>query len=223
MQALALSKDTLEILKNMSAINNSLKFEEGSVLKTVSPAGSVIMEATVAETFPITFSIYELNKFLNVLNLPTMKDAELMFEDDKKVVIKAGKTKINYFFANEGFVQHPGKTVVLPTVDLDVIVTEQDLDGFTRAAAALGHKILEFRAEGGNAFLVASTPEMDTSNDYVVELCDTEAEDGSYRIKAENFRVLNGDYHIQVCAKGIMRVQHQTRPIACFFGLERTA
>lgn len=217
----SLSRDTQEILKNMSSINNSLKFEAGSVLRTVNATGSIVMEADIAETFPQTFSIYELNKLLAVLNLQTMRDAELVFDDDKKVVIQAGRNKVDYFFTNESFVTHPGKQMVLPSADMSLTVSEADLEGFTKAAATLGHKILEFRAEGGQAFLVASTPELDTSNDYVVGMGDTEAADGRYRIKSENFKVLSGDYDIVICARGIMSATHKTRPVRYFFGLER--
>lgn len=219
---LSLSRDTQEILKNMSTINNSLKFEAGNVLRTMNASGSIVMEADIAETFPQTFSIYELNKLLAVLNLQTMRDAELAFEDDgKKVVIQAGRNKVDYFFTSESFVTHPGKSMKIPSADLSLTVSEADLEGFTKAAATLGHKILEFRAEGGEVSLVASTPELDTSNDYVVGMGQTEAADGRYRIKADNFKVLPGDYDIVICARGIMSAFHKSRPVRYFFGLER--
>lgn len=227
MSGFALSPETLQILKNMAAINPSLKFTAGNVLRTVAPAGSILMEATVAETFPVDFSIYELSKLLTVLNLPNMKGAELHFDDpnNAKMTIKAAKAKIDYFFTSNKFTAHPGKQIALPSVDLEVIVTEADLDSFTKAASALDHKILEFRAEGGKAYLVASTPALDTSNDYVQEL-ELDASkpvpvDGSYKIKADSFKVLPGDYLIQICGKGIMSCKHQTREVIYHFGLER--
>lgn len=221
-----LSKDTLEVLKVMSTINNSLKFEAGSTLKTISAGGSIIMEAEIAETFPQGFSIYEMNRFLNVLNLANMKDAQLEFNDGNKVTIRSGKSKVDYYFSSETFVQHPGKQIQLPTVDLKVTLTEEDIDNFVKGAAALGHKILAFRAVGGAVSLVATTPEVDTSNDMEIglDLEDgaTAPADGTYRIKLENLKVLPGDYVVEICGRGIIRLEHKTRKVITFIGLEKT-
>lgn len=220
-----LSNDTREILKVMASINNSLKFVAGNELKTISANGSVIMEATIEETFPQGFSIYEMNRFLNVLGLPNMKEAALEFNDEKKVTIRSGKSHVNYFFSSDEFAQHPGKAIVLPTVDLDVNLTQEDIDNFVKGAAALGHKILAFRAAGGVVSLVATTPEMDTSNDMEIELAleegATAPTDGEYKIKLEYVKLLPGDYRVQICAKGIMRLEHKTRKVVSFIGLEK--
>lgn len=220
-QVIKLSKDTLEIIKNASTINNSMRFSVGNSIKTINAAGNVIMEATIDETLPVEFSIYELNKFLSVLNLPNMKDAELVFEDDKKVTIQSGKSKIQYYFTDASFTTHPNKDINLPSVDLETEVEADTLEGFTKAASALGHKILAFRVQTGKALLVATTPDIDTSNDYVYELGDTTAADGEYKLKIENLKIIPGDYTIQICAKGLMKLVHKTRPLTFFLGLER--
>lgn len=220
-----ISKETLEILKVMASINNSIKILAGNVLKTISPNGSVIMETEIAETFPQDFAIYELNRLLAVLNLNNMKDAVLEFSDDKKIVIRAGKVAIDFFFANEEFVSHPGKTVQLPSVDLSVELTQENIDDFVKGAAALGHKILAFRAENGVVKLVATTPEIDTSNNMEIELPAVDGAeapiDGEYKIKLEYVKLIPGDYLIQICSRGIMRLEHKTRKVVSFIGLER--
>ena len=58
-----LSQKTNEVLKNFSSINNSLLFNEGTVLRTVSPTKSVMGRAEVTESFPRQFAIYDLNQF----------------------------------------------------------------------------------------------------------------------------------------------------------------
>ena len=62
-----LSKETQDILKNFSEINQSLAFKEGKVLKTVSPQKNNLARAEVTEHFPQDFAVYELNKFLGDL------------------------------------------------------------------------------------------------------------------------------------------------------------
>lgn len=150
-----------------------------------------------------------------------MKDAELHFDDDKKVVIKSGRTKIDYFFTADGFVVHPGKSIVLPSEDLVLEVTQEDLENIIKSASTLGHKILEFRVKEGKLSLAATTPAVDTSNDMVIEYGDTEAEDGSFKIKFDHMKLIPGDYHITICSKGISVFQHKTRKVKTYIGLEK--
>ena len=223
-QQVKLSKNTLEILKMMATINGSMAFKAGNKLRTISPGGGAIFaEAEITEEFPIPFNIYELGKFLGVLNLATMKDATLLFEDDKKVVIKgAGSSKINYFFTAESFVTAPDKEIKLPSVELDVTLSEETIDGFMRAASALGHKIMALVVRSGNAFLVATNPDQgDASNDYEVDLGPVEeAPDASYKLKIENVKLLPGAYRVQVCARGMVAFLNEERKLKVFVGLE---
>lgn len=144
-----LSKEELEVLRNVSTINNSLKFKEGNVIKTISPCQAILLEAEIDSMFPQEFSIYELNKFLNVLSLPTLKDASLVFDDDKKVTIDGGTSRVQYYFTDQSFINHPDKAINLPSVDLTALIQGETLDGFEKAASALGHKILAFRVVDG--------------------------------------------------------------------------
>jgi len=76
-----LSEDTINVLKNFSAINQSLQVKPGNTLKTISPLKTVFVEATVTETFPREVAVYDLNKLLAKVSL--YKEAELEFGDDK--------------------------------------------------------------------------------------------------------------------------------------------
>lgn len=220
-----LSQETLGVLKIASSINKSLAFKAGNEIKTVSATGSIVMEATVAETFPADFAIYELPKLLGVLALPSFKDAELVFEDDvdTHMVIKAGSSKIKYFYTPEDFAKHPGKSIVLPKVDVDVNIQKDVLEAFEKTAAALGHKFMKFKVDNKNLFLIATTPEVDTSNDYIVDLGENQADDFEAMIKLENLRLVSGDFNVQLLkmgGRGISKWSHLTRKINTFIGLE---
>lgn len=220
-----LSQETLGVLKIASSINKSLAFKAGNEIKTVSATGSIVMEATVAETFPADFAIYELPKLLGVLALPSFKDAELVFEDDvdTHMVIKAGSSKIKYFYTPEDFAKHPGKSITLPKVDVDVNIQKDTLDAFEKTAAALGHKFMKFKVDNKHLYLIATTPEVDTSNDYVVDLGENQADDFEAMIKLENLRLVSGDFNVQLLkmgGRGISKWSHLTRKINTFIGLE---
>ena len=75
-----LSDTTLSVLKNYSTINPNIVITEGYQLKTISVARNVLSTVELAEKFPQSFGIYDLNEFLNVLSL--VDSPRLKFEKD---------------------------------------------------------------------------------------------------------------------------------------------
>lgn len=241
-QRIKLSKDTLQILKNFSDINNTMSFSVGSNLKIVSPSESIAAVAVIPETFPVDFSIYEMNRFLNVLSLSNMADAELVFGDDKKVIVQCKQTKVDYYFSSKRIVDATsGKTPAYPSADFVTILDADTLDGLEKAASVLGHKYLKIVAKDGKGTLIATSPDIDTSNDYVIELADVfahpliqgendrqipdvnnkiPAPDGEYLVKFENIRNIPGSYQLTVANKQMAGFKHLERSVHYFVGLE---
>ena len=93
-----LSESTVNLLKNFSSINQSILFKEGNKLRSISVMKNILAEATISEEFPKDFGIYDLNQFLNGLSLHN--SPELDFENNQFVVIKEGKMRSKYFFAD---------------------------------------------------------------------------------------------------------------------------
>lgn len=116
-----LSDKTLTLLKNFSGINQSMLFKEGNKLRTISVMKNILAEATIAEEFPKDFGIYDLNQFLNGLNLH--QQAELDFENNGYVMIREGKMRSKYFFADPSvIVTPPDKEISLPSEDRKSVV-----------------------------------------------------------------------------------------------------
>ena len=92
-----LSKSTLDILKNFKEINQSILFKQGNSLKTISVMKNILAEATIEEELPKDFGIYDLSQFLNGIDLHQSPDLD--FSNDNHVVIKEGKIRSKYFFA----------------------------------------------------------------------------------------------------------------------------
>ena len=72
-----LSKSTLDILKNFSTINQSIRFKKGNLLTTLSIQKNILSRAHVEEEFPKDFAIYDLSEFLSAMLL--FKDPEFGF------------------------------------------------------------------------------------------------------------------------------------------------
>ena len=99
MTIMKLSESTVNLLKNFSSINQSILFKAGNKLRTISVMKNILVEANVnEEEFDKDFGIYDLNQFLNGLSLHS--SPELDFTSDEYVVIKEGRMRSKYFFAD---------------------------------------------------------------------------------------------------------------------------
>ena len=100
-----LSVKTIDVLKNFSAINQSLIFPQGSTIKTLSPKRNILAIANIEEKIPERFAIYELNQFLGVLSLFSEPDIDIK---QHHVQISNGSGHVsNYFFAEESMIEAP--------------------------------------------------------------------------------------------------------------------
>jgi hypothetical protein len=61
-----LSTETLNVLKNFSAINEGIEFKKGNTLKTMSSGKTVLAEASLKDSFTDEFCVDDLNEFLQV-------------------------------------------------------------------------------------------------------------------------------------------------------------
>ena len=128
-----LSDKTIKLLKNFSSINQSILFKEGSKLRTISVMKNILAEATVDEEFPKDFGIYDLVQFLNGLDLH--ETPELDFTRDEHVVIKEGKMRSKYFFADPSvIISPPDKPLSLPTQDVCFVLKSQQLEKLKKAS-----------------------------------------------------------------------------------------
>ena len=104
-KTMKLSEKTLNILKNFSSINQSILVKQGNQLRTISVAKNILAEAEIKEEFPRDFAIYDLNQFLNGLSLH--QDPEMDFSPDSYILIREGKHRVKYFYADPNVIISP--------------------------------------------------------------------------------------------------------------------
>jgi hypothetical protein len=75
-----LSEQTIETLKYLSTINPSILLKEGDVLSTFSPQKTIYAEVKIEEEIPKEAGIYDLKKFLSVIN-GLFSDPEIDFHE----------------------------------------------------------------------------------------------------------------------------------------------
>lgn len=126
-KTMKISDKTLTLLKNFSNINQSILFKQGKELRTISVMKNILAEATIEEDVPKDFGIYDLNQFLNGLALH--QKPGLDFENESYVVIKEGRMRSKYFFADpKVIVTPPEKEITLPSEDVAFTVSTEQLD-----------------------------------------------------------------------------------------------
>jgi hypothetical protein len=213
-----LSDKTLTLLKNFSSINQSILFKQGNSLRTISVMKNILAEATVEEEFTKDFGIYDLNQFLNGLNLH--QNAELDFQNDGYVVIKEGKSRSKYFFADPNvIITPPEKDITLPSEDVAFTLDTKELDKLLKAAAIYQLQDLSVIGEAGVVKLVVRDKKNDTSNDFSVIVGETEDE-FSFNFKVENIKILPGNYEVVISRKLLSRFKNTGFDVTYHIALE---
>ena len=213
-----LSDKTISVLKNFSSINQSILFKEGNKLRTISVMKNILAEATVSEDFSRDFGIYDLNQFLNGLSLH--QDPELDFAQDGYVVIREGRSRSKYFFADPNvIVTPPEKAINLPSEDVCFQLSTEQLDKLLKASAVYQLPDLSAIGENGVVKLVVRDKKNDTSNDYAVVVGETDNE-FCFNFKVENIKVLPGTYEVVVSQKLLSRFTSKNHDLTYYIALE---
>ena len=213
-----LSDRTINLLKNFSSINQSILFKEGNSLRTISVMKNILAEANIAEDIPRDFGIYDLNQFLNGLNLH--QSAELDFQNDGYVVIKEGRSRSKYFFADPNvIVTPPEKSISLPSEDVCFTLDTNQLDKLLKAAAVYQLPDLSAVGEDGVVKLVVRDKKNETSNDFSVVVGETECE-FSFNFKVENIKIIPGSYDVVVSKKLLSRFKSTQYDLTYYIALE---
>ena len=213
-----LSDKTISVLKNFSSINQSILFKEGNKLRTISVMKNILAEATVNEEFAKDFGIYDLNQFLNGLSLHS--SPELDFANDGYVVIREGKSRSKYFFADPNvIVTPPEKAINLPTEDVCFVLTSQQLEKLKKAASIYQLPDISAVGEAGVIKLVARDKKNDTSNDFSIIVGETDQE-FVFNFKEENLKIVPGSYDVVVSQKLLSKFTNQNIDVTYFIALE---
>jgi len=213
-----LSESTVNLLKNFSSINQSILFKAGNKLRTISVMKNILVEANVSEEFPKDFGIYDLNQFLNGLSLH--QNAELDFTNDEYVVIKEGKSRSKFFFADPNvIVAPPEKEITLPSEDVEFVLTSQQLEKLKKAASVYQVPDISAIGENGVVKLVASDKKNDTSNDFSIIVGETDSE-FVFNFKEENLKIVPGNYDVVVSSKLLSRFTNQNQDVTYYIALE---
>jgi len=213
-----LSESTLSLLKNFSTINQSILFKKGNKLRTISVMKNILAEATITEELPKDFGIYDLNQFLNGLGLHHQPDLD--FGNDGHVVIKEGRMRSKYFFADPNvIITPPDKEISIPTEDVSFELSTQQLDKLLKAAGIYQLPDLAVKGGDGVVKLVVRDKKNDTSNSFSVIVGETD-KTFTFNFKIENIKILPGTYEVVVSQKLLSKFTNTDCDLKYYIALE---
>ena len=213
-----LSDKTLSLLKNFSTINQSILFKKGTKLSTISVMKNILAEATIEDELPKDFGIYDLGQFLNGLSLHN--DPELDFQDDSYVVIKEGRSRSKYFFADpQVIVTPPEKQMTLPSEDVAFDLSTDQLDKLLKAAGI--YQLPDWAVVGKNGVVKIQVRDKknDTSNDFAITVGETD-DSFEFNFKVENIKILPGTYDVVVSQRLLSRFTSKNQDLTYYIALE---
>ena len=214
-----LSENTFQVLKNFSNINNSITVKSGSTLRTVSVAENILAVAEVQEEFPQDFSIYDLTEFISGLYIPSMRDPEFSFGNDKYVQIKKDNFSLKYFFADPSLIKQPPLNDIQMDEDIKFSLSSDNLETLQRAASVYQLPDLTVMGDGENIIVSVRDKENDTSNAFSITVGETDDE-FVLNLKVENVRIMKGDYDVIMSKRLISKFINKKIPLTYWIALE---
>jgi len=212
-----LSSETVQILKNLSTINQSILIKPGKQLNSMSVMKNILVKADIPEEFERTVAIYDLNQFLNCLSLIPGAEIEL---NDNSIVITDGKTSIDYRYSDPSVITAPPeKELTLPSEDVCVVLTEEQLESVKKAAAVLQIADVSLVGDAEKIYLTVRDKKNSGSNTYKVEVGDTE-DVFCFNMKVENLKLISGDYDVTISSKNLAYFTNHGRPVSYFVAME---
>lgn len=218
-----LSNETLNVLKNFASIQPNIVFRSGNEIKTIAEAKNIVAKATISETIPQDFGIYDLNDFLSSMSLfssPSFAFAA----DGKSATLSEGKSSLTYFFSDESSLTFPQKDVAMPPIDVSFVLTADTLAALRKATSLLSVSNISVESQGAGIVVRVKDPKNSTSNSYGTEV-DGQPNGHTFKFHFDvsNFKILPGDYDVNISGKLISHFKHKTLPIEYWIALEKSS
>ena len=219
-----LSDRSLQVLKNFSGINPNIIIRSGNTIRTMAEARNILAMATVDESFPKDFGIYDLNEFIGVLGL--VDRPRLKFEDEYVLVgDSTGRSKVRYFFSSEETLTAPSKDVTMPEPEVTFVLTNDTLNKLKRAASTLGHDQVSITGKDGVLSLSVVDSENSTSNTYSIDIDGEFTSDAQFNVimNISNLKILPGDYEVQLSSKSISQFKNKEVNVTYWIAIHQSS
>ena len=212
------SNEMCDVLKSFSGINQSIWVDEGNVLRTISPAKTILAKATVEEDFDSPFGIYDLNQFLGCLSL--VENAEIDLKDTY-MRIHNDRNKIKYGYVEKDIINTPpAKEMKLPSEDVTFVLTNDVMQKVMQSCNVMQFPNVVVEVKDNQLSLVACDIKNPGGNRFEAFVCEHEGE-YSFTYRSDNLKVMPFDYNVSISDKGISKWSSRPEKVEYFIALER--
>tara|TARA_B100000424_G_C22872964_1_gene464880 strand:+ start:394 stop:1068 length:675 start_codon:yes stop_codon:yes gene_type:complete len=218
-----ISANTVNILKNFASINSNIVIKPGQKLMTISEAKNILAQASIPEEFGTQVGIYDLQEFLNVLNLVDTPNIQLD-QSYMHVRSQSGRELVKYYYADTEMLTSPTKPIEMPDPDVSFNLDVNTLSSLKRASGIFGHGQLLIEPSEGCIKLSVVDPENATANTYSIEV------DGEYTsapfkfvLNISNLRMVSDDYKVKISKKLISEFTNEASNLTYWIALEKSS
>ena len=199
-----LSKETIDVLKNFSNINQNILIKEGDTVRTMSTMKNILASAKVKEEFGQEFGIYDLTEFLGVMSL--VSDPEIKFENNSFLTINGAGANIKYFFSDPSILISPPDVFNAPETDVQLTISQETLSNVLKASAVMQlPDVVISKTQGDEPATISVTDLKNvTSNSFSEKIDDRATEGYTFNFKADNLKMIQGNYDVNVSTTALV-------------------
>jgi hypothetical protein len=209
-----LSPETIEVLKNFATINQSLIFEEGNTLATVSQQKTIMAKAQITDDIPADFAIYDVGRFLGFIKLFDNPSFEFT---DSAVIVKNGKAQGRYTFADASLIMAPPKKDLVVDAEVEFDLDSSTLTEIMSAANVTQLPNVAIVGNGTTIHITTLDVKNDGSDNFQIPVGKT-SDNFRMIFKMENWKFLDRDYTVRITSKGVS--QFTAKDVEYFVAVE---
>jgi len=216
-----LSENTLNVLKNFASLNQGIVIRPGNVLRTVSENKAVLAEATVEESFPNEFGIYDLHKLLSVVS-SNKSSPDISFEKEYLSFTSVGKIRIRYSDISH-ILAPPKKSIELPSVDVNLDFTSEIQNWIFSTASILKapNIVVKCNGEGEDINILAMDVKGEIVDDASVKVNGESDTAFQAVFKVENLKILPGAYKVEISSSGVSKFTNESKNVSYWIAIEK--
>jgi len=213
-----LSNETLTVLQNFAKLNSGIQFKTGNKIKTISTGKNVLAEATLKDSFPQDFCVYDLNKFLTIHSIG--KDTDIDF-DDINIIFNFGRNKTKYRKTEkESILIPPDKELTLPSVDITFSLSKEDFDSTMKITSVLQSPNLVVESEGDVINLTSCDVKDSSADTNTIQVGTGNGQKYKMVFLTENLKMIPGSYDVEISSKGLSLFKNKNQDIQYFVATE---
>lgn len=214
-----LDSDLVKVLKNFAKINNSIYIKKDSnVITTTSSSKNILARYEHLQTFPVDVCIYDLTKFINVINAYETFDLDFT---EQYVLVISGKEKSKIFFADPEIICYPSNEIKMPKIVLSFVIQNDIIERINKLASTLGVNDICFTVNKSNDLIVQVLDSKNVSSNTheIIIGANPSVNSFEYYFSVDNLKILPGNYTISITDQIISQFSHNDMNIKYWIAL----